>query len=73
MEFLGRLLIAFFVFIIVEFLSVNIGSTVGAGPNEVGIVVCAISLMCGVMVICTAFIVDAIKKTNQEKATQIGK
>lgn len=49
----------------VEFLSVNIGSALGAVPYEVGIVVTAISISCGILIVCTLAIIETIKKTNK--------
>lgn len=62
MNLLRKILIGIFVFLVVEFLALNLGNYIGAGPMDIGLVVCAISLLCGVMVICTLYIVEAIKE-----------
>ena len=61
MKYFGYFVLGFIVFWIVEFLAVNIGSALGSGPGEIGLVVSAISLLCAIVVICTAIIVDTIK------------
>jgi len=55
-------IIGFIVFWAVEFISVNVGSALGSGPAEAGIIVSAISVLCAMIVICTSIIVDTIKK-----------
>lgn len=62
MNLFKKILIGVFVFLVVEFLAINLGNIIGAGPMDIGLVVCAISLLCGVMVICTLYIVEAIKE-----------
>ncbi|WP_290445907.1 hypothetical protein [Clostridium estertheticum] len=43
------------------------GGTLGSGPSEAGLVVNAISVLCVIVVICTAIIVDVIKSNTQGK------
>lgn len=62
-----RIVIGIIVFLSVEFLSINIASTIGAGPNQIGIVSTAISIQCAIVVICTMVIVDVIKNTRYKK------
>ncbi|MBS4539183.1 hypothetical protein GOQ27_11970 [Clostridium sp. D2Q-11] len=62
MKFIAYVIIGFIIFIIVNFLSINIGSIIGVGSYESGIVVSAISFLCSIVVICTLVIIDAIKK-----------
>ncbi|QGU94335.1 hypothetical protein GOM49_03735 [Clostridium bovifaecis] len=67
MKYFGYFVIGFLVFWTVEILSVNIGSAIGLGPGEIGLVVSAISLLCAIIVICTIIIVKAIKNNNHAK------
>lgn len=67
MKYFGYIVLGFIVFWIAEFLSINVGSALGSGPGEIGLVVTAISLLCAVLVICTAVIVDTIKNNISEK------
>ncbi|MBU3146328.1 hypothetical protein [Clostridium sp. CF012] len=67
MKIFGYLVLGFIVFGIVEFLSVNVGSALGSGPSEAGVVVSVISLLCAIVVICTTIIVDAINSNTQGK------
>ena len=53
--------IGIIVFWTVELLSIGIGSSLGSGPAEAGIIVSAISALSGIVIICTLIIVDAIK------------
>lgn len=61
MKYAGYILIGFLVFWIVEFLSINVGTAIGSGPGETGLMVSAISILCAIIVICTLIIVDTIK------------
>ncbi|WP_461614968.1 hypothetical protein [Clostridium sp. Marseille-QA1073] len=61
------LLIGFITFWIVEFLATNVGSAIGSGAYEIGLVVTAISILCAIVVVCTFIIVDEIKKHTNTK------
>ena len=61
MKYIGYIFVGFLIFLIVECLSINVGSAIGAGPGEIGLVVTAISILCSVIVLCTLVIVDTIK------------
>ena len=61
MKYIGYLILGIIVFWTVEFISIGIGSALGSGPSEAGIIVSAISVLCAIMIICTMIIVDAIK------------
>ncbi|MDF2614826.1 MAG: hypothetical protein K0S71_2612 [Clostridia bacterium] len=67
MKYIGYIFIGFFVFWIVEFLSINVGTAIGAGPGEIGLAVSAISILCAIVVICTLIIVDTIKSNNHNE------
>ncbi|MTI48928.1 hypothetical protein [Sporosalibacterium faouarense] len=67
MKYVSYILIGFLIFWIVEFLSINVGTAIGSGPGEIGVVVSAIALLCSTVVICTLIIVDAIKNNNYQK------
>lgn len=64
---IGYIAIGIIVFLSVEFLSINIATAIGAGPNQIGIVSTAISIQCAIIVLCTLAIVDAIKKAQCRK------
>jgi hypothetical protein len=64
---LTRIVIGIIVFLSVDFLSTNIATAIGAGPNQIGIVSTAISIQCAIVVICTMVIVDVIKNTQCKK------
>lgn len=66
MKYLGYLILGIIVFGIVEFISIVVGSALGSGPSDAGIIVSAISVLSAIIAICTLIIVDAIK-TNKEK------
>ena len=61
------LLIGFITFWVVDLLSIGIGSAIGSGPYEVGLVVAAISILSAIVVVCTLIIVDELKKHNSVK------
>ena len=61
MKYIGYIFVGFLIFLIVECLSINVGSAIGAGPGEIGLVVTVISILCSVIVLCTLVIVDTIK------------
>ena len=61
------LLVGFITFWIVEFLAINVGSAIGAGTHEIGLIVTAISILCAIVVVCTCIIVDEIKKHANTK------
>ncbi|MBU3102286.1 MULTISPECIES: hypothetical protein [Clostridium] len=67
MKFFSYLLLGVIVFGVAEFLSIMIGSALGSGTAEIGLVVSAISMLCATVVICTAIIVDAIRSNTQGK------
>lgn len=64
---IGHLILGFIVFVIVEFVSINVGSFLGSGPAEAGIIVSAISLLCSIVIICTLIIVETIEKNIHSK------
>jgi hypothetical protein len=64
MKELGYIILGIFIFFIVAFLSINIGTAIGSGPGEIGLVVSAISILCAIVVICTLIIVDTIKNNG---------
>lgn len=49
------------VMIIVLFAISLIGDMIGPGSNEIGYVIVALSITCGLMVACTGAIIDTIK------------
>jgi len=61
------LLIGFIAFWIVELLAIGIGSAIGSGPNQIGLVVAAISILSAIVIVCTLIIVDEIKKHTSIK------
>ncbi|WP_461206411.1 hypothetical protein [Clostridium sp. DL1XJH146] len=65
MKYFGYAVLGFIVFWVVEFLSINIGSALGSGPSEAGLVVSAIAILCAIVVICTLIIVDTIKNIQK--------
>lgn len=64
MKYFVYAVIGFIVFWVVEFLSVSVGSALGSGAYEIGLIGTAISLQSSILVICTLVIVDAIKGNN---------
>jgi hypothetical protein len=66
MKELGYIIVGIFTFCIVEFLSINIGTAIGSGPGEIGLVVSAISILCAIVVICTLIIVNTIKNNSRK-------
>jgi hypothetical protein len=50
---IGHFIIGLIVFVIVEFISVSVGSFLGSGPAEAGIIVSAISVLCAIVIVCT--------------------
>ncbi len=67
MIYICYIIVGIIVFGSVEFLSINIGGLIGSGPNEIGIVVSALSILCSIIVLCTIIIVDAIKNNRESK------
>lgn len=61
MKYIYYALIGFSVYGLMEFLSINLGTAIGAGFNEIGLVVTAISLQTSIMVICTIIVVNKLK------------
>ncbi len=55
-------LISIIIFIILEFVSINLGNLLGAGPYNIGIVVCAINILTTAIIICTLILVTYINK-----------
>lgn len=66
MKYVGYLILGFIVFWIVEFISVYVGSALGSGPAEAGIIVSAISVLCSIVIICTLIIVNTINNNRQK-------
>jgi len=60
-QFIIGVLVSICVFIITIF----IGSIIGPYSNEIGYVVVAIAIMCGVMAICTSAIIETIKEHSK--------
>ncbi|MDF2546172.1 MAG: hypothetical protein K0R93_1070 [Anaerosolibacter sp.] len=67
MKYVTYIIIGLLTFWIVEFLSINVGQSLGAGPYEIGLVISAISILCSLVVVCTLIIVDTIKSHTQIK------
>ena len=61
MKYILFIIIGFITYFLVEFLSINVGYAIGAGPGAIGLVVTAISILCGIIVVCTCILVDAIR------------
>ncbi len=61
MKYILFIIIGFITYLFVEILSTNVGYAIGAGPGDIGLVVTAISILCGIVVVCTCIIVDAIR------------
>lgn len=61
MKYLGYFILGIIVYWTVNFISIGLGSALGSGASEAGIIVSAISVLCAIMIICTMIIVDAIK------------
>jgi hypothetical protein len=61
MKYFGYIVLGIIVFWAVELISIGVGSSLGSGPAEAGIIVSAISALSGIVIICTLIIVDAIK------------
>lgn len=66
MLYLAYAFICFIIFWVIEFLAINVGTYIGAGPYDIGIVVTAISILCIVIIVCTGVIVDAINKIGKK-------
>lgn len=64
MKYISYFFKGFAVFFIVLFLSTNIGYLIGPGTYGIGLVVCAISMLSAIVVVCTFVIVDAIKSND---------
>lgn len=67
MKYIGYFGLGFIIFWVVEFLSISIGSALGSGPADAGIIVSAISVLSSIIVICTLIIVDTIKSISKNK------
>lgn len=65
MKYFGYAILGFIVFWIVLFLSVNVGTAIGSGPGEIGLVVSSISMLSAIVVVCTLLVVDAIKSIQK--------
>lgn len=63
---MGYFIIGVIVFVLTDIISIILGHTIGAGPGDIGIVVSAVSILCGVVVVCTMVIVDTIKSINDK-------
>ena len=61
MKYILFIILGFITYFLVEFLSINVGYAIGAGPGAIGLVVTAISILCGIIVVCTCILVDAIR------------
>lgn len=59
-------LVAVLVFVFVQYAAISIGSAIGPGPFEIGLVVTAIAMMSGIMVACTLAIIDEIRKLSKK-------
>lgn len=66
MKYIGYIILGLLVFGIVEFISIVVGSALGSGPSDAGIIVSAISVLGAIITICTLIIVDAIKTTKEK-------
>lgn len=66
MKYILFIIIGFITYLTVEFLSINVGYAIGAGPGAIGLVVTAISILCGIIVMCTCIIVDAIRNIKMK-------
>lgn len=66
MKYIGYIILGILVFGTVEFISIVVGSSLGSGPSDVGIIVSAISVLGSIITICTLIIVDAIKTTKEK-------
>lgn len=66
MLFIAYAFICFILFWIIEFLALNIGGLIGAGPYDAGLVVSAISILCIVVIVCTGLIINTINKINKK-------
>lgn len=65
MKYLSYFAIGFLVFYLVDVFSISFGKALGAGPVEIGIIVSSISMLSGILVICTLIITDAIKSKQK--------
>lgn len=61
MKYILFIIIGFITYLFVEILSTNVGYAIGAGADDIGLVVTAISILCGIIVVCTCIIVDTIR------------
>lgn len=61
MKYILFIIIGFITYFLVEFVSINVGYAIGAGPGDIGLIVTAISILCGIIVVCTCILVDAIR------------
>ena len=61
MKYVLFIILGFIIFGLVECISINLGYAIGAGPGAIGLVITAISILCGIIVVCTCIIVDAIR------------
>ncbi len=66
MKYFGYAILGFIIFWMVEFISINVGSALGSGPSEAGIIVSAISVLSSIIVVCTLAIINTIKAMNIE-------
>lgn len=63
-NFMIKCLIGFFVFVSVVILTLTFGNLMGPGAYETGYIFVAIALLCAVVVICTLYIVEAIRQSK---------
>lgn len=56
------MIISILIFFILEFVSINLGNLLGAGPYDIGIAVCAINILTTTVIICTLILVKHLKK-----------
>ena len=62
MKVFSYIFMGVFIFIALEFLAVNLGNFMGAGENDIGILVSSVSLLSTIVILCTAAIIDNMKK-----------
>lgn len=61
MKYILFIIIGFITYLIVQFLSINVGYALGAGPASIGLVVTAISILSAIIVVCTCVMVDTMR------------
>ncbi|MCT4661390.1 MAG: hypothetical protein N4A40_05955 [Tissierellales bacterium] len=66
MKTLGKIAVGIIAFMLAEFLSINVGTMIGSGAYEIGLIVTSLSILTAVVIVCTMIIVDTIKENGSK-------